>query len=303
MKLSILFMLKIALLASLYIVPSEAAVPIKINAYAIHFGGQVVYRYQVQNNSASTIYQVALGLQTEMNGAEELPGLPWSNNPTYFNADAAVMLPLNECKPFVGMDCFINVIQFESMTKPRSIISMSGAESNSQYIIGMEDIKAGASSSVAELYVPAAHQSTGYLTATGRVSLLDNFPKNPDGSLITSVEIPFTKLDTTPPVLTVTLTPATITSAQRGQMIPVTATITVKDDYDPAPEIKLVSVLADDPANGSDIQGDAVDTDDRSFSVRAARFNPAIMRSYIVVYSATDASGNTTTVSTKLPVN
>ena len=86
-------------------------------------------------------------------------------------------------------------------------------------------------------------------------------------------------------------------------MIPVTATITVKDDYDPAPEIKLVSVLADDPANGSDIQGDAVDTDDRSFSVRAARFNPAVARTYQVVYSATDASGNSTRVATTLIVN
>lgn len=297
MKLSIPFMLTTALFASLYIVPSEAAVPIKINAYAIHFGGQVVYRYQVQNNSVSTIYQVELGLQTEMNGLEELPGLPWSNNPTYFNADAAVMLPLNECKPFFGMDCFINVIQFESMTKPRSIIYMSGAESNPQHILGMENIKAGASSSVAELYVPAAHQSTGYLTATGRVSLLDNLPKNPDGSFITSVDVPFTKLDTTPPVLTVTLNPAPISAAQRGQMIPVTATITVKDDYDPAPEIKLVSIQTQGGFKPSDAPGALIGADSRSFQLNSTPYSPTVPRAYVLVFSATDASGNETRVS------
>jgi hypothetical protein len=292
MKLSISLILKSFLLTSLCATTADAAVPIQIKAYGIHFGGQVVYRYQVQNNSASTIYQVELGLQTEMNGPEELPGLPWSNNPTYFNADAAVMLPLNECKPFVGMDCFMSVIQFESMIKPRAVIHMSGAESSPQYIMGMEDIKAGTVSSVAELYVPAAHQSTGYLTATGRVSLLDNLPKNLDGSFITSVDVPFTKLDTTPPVLSVTLNPATITSAQRGQMIPVTATITVKDDYDPAPEIKLEYVKVLGAANPT-VGGAVIGTDSRRFQISVPAANPSNTLSwYAFLFSATDASGN-----------
>lgn len=297
MKLSISLILQSAILTSLFAATAEAAVPIQIKAYGIHFGGQVVYRYQVQNNSASTIYQVELGLQTEMNGPEELPGLPWSNNPTYFNADAAVMLPLNECKPFVGMDCFMNVIQFESMIKPRAVIHMSGAESSPQYIMGMEDIKAGTVSSVAELYVPAAHQSTGYLTATGRVSLLDNLPKNPDGSFITSVDVPFTKLDTTPPVLTVTLNLTTITAAQRGQMIPVTATITVKDDYDPAPEIKLVSIQTQGGFKPSDAPGALIGADSRSFQLNSTPYSPTVPRAYVLVFSATDASGNETRVS------
>ena len=51
-----------------------AGVPIKINAWGIHQGGQIVYRYQIENNSASTIYQADLGLNSP---GKELPGKPW----------------------------------------------------------------------------------------------------------------------------------------------------------------------------------------------------------------------------------
>jgi len=49
------------------------------------------------------------------------------------------------------------------------------------------------------------------------------------------------------------------------------------------------------------IQTSAVN--ERSFSVRAARFNPAIARTDQVIYCATDASGNTSIVSVNLRVN
>ncbi len=287
-----------------------APAPFIINAYGIHHGVNVVYRYQIVNNSASVISGVLLGTQDGVVAGREtaMPGLPWEKEPwaldeTYENE--FTLLPLSQCKPFAGTDCRVafnpeyypvsslfEMLSLERYIEPEPVV-----------LSEVHRIKPNTVSSVAEITVPRAYQSMGYLNATGVLLLFDEKTKNLDGTVMTEAKVPFTKIDTTPPVLTVTLTPATITAAQRGQMIPVTATITVKDDYDPAPEIKLVSVLADDPANGSDIQGDAVDTDDRSFSVRAARFNPAIARTYQVVYSATDASGNTSTATVNLLVN
>ena len=178
---------------------------------------------------------------------------------------------------------------------------MSGLENNlnppPKVFSGAEDIRPGSLSSIAELYISPAYQSPGYLTSYGEVFLLDNNTKNPDGKIVTSVEIPFTKVDITPPTLTVTLTPATLWPPNNKQ-VPVTATITVKDDYDPEPEIKLESITSSEVLAADDIQGAQLGTDDRSFSLAAKRAGTNMAgRIYTITYSATDASGNKATAS------
>jgi hypothetical protein len=278
-----------------------ASVPIKINAYAIHYGGQIVYRYQIENNSASIIGQVDIGLNSP---GKELPGKPWSLNPNY--SDVPVPLDAAHCKPFVGMDCTIAVFQFDYMPEPKTNISMRGVENNlippPKVFSGVEDIRPGTLSSVAELTIPQAYQSSGYLTASGEVYLLDNNTKDPDGKIITSVEIPFTQVDVTPPSLTVTLTPSTLHPNER--LVPITATIMVKDDYDPAPEIKLESITPSELAKPGDIRDAILGTDDRQFMLKAeSRGRNKAARFYTVIYSATDASGNKATASATVTVS
>lgn len=277
-----------------------AGVPIKINAWAIHYGGQIVYRYQIENNSASIIDQVDLGLNAV---GKELPGKPWSLNPNY--SDIPVPLDAAHCKPFVGMDCTIAVFQFDYMLEPKTNIMMEGVENSlnppPKVFSGAENIKPGTLSSVAELTISPAYQSSGYLTASGEVYLLDNNTKGPDGKIITSVEIPFTQVDVTPPSLTVTLTPTTLPS--NGKHVPITATITVKDDYDPAPEIKLESITPSEPAKPGDIRDASLGTDDRQFMLKADRDGRnKTGRVYTVIYSATDASGNKAAASATVTV-
>jgi hypothetical protein len=279
----------------------SAGVPIKINAWGIHHGGQIVYRYQIENNSASTIYQADIGLNSP---GKELPGLPWSLNPDY--SDVPVPLDAAYCKPFYAMDCTIAVFQFDYMPEPKTNIMMQSLESSMKpppkVLSGAAYIRPGALSTIAELYIAPAYQSPGYLTAYGEVYLLDNNTKNPDGTIVTSVEIPFTKLDVTPPVLSIALSPATIWPPNNKAM-PVTATITVTDDYDPEPEIKLESITASEPLAANDIQGAQLGTDDRSFSLMATRAgNNLAGRVYTVTYSATDASGNKATASATVAV-
>ncbi len=288
---------------AIFAVPeANAGVPIKINAWGIHYGGQVVYRYQIENNSASIIDQVSLGLNSP---GKELPGKPWSLNPAY--SDIPVPLDAAHCMPFYGMDCTINVFQFDYMDEPKAHINMRGVENNlippPKNFSGAEHIRPGALSSVAEITIPPTYQSPGYLTSFGKVWLLDNNTRNPDGTIVTSVEIPFTKVDVTPPVLSIVLTPSVMASAQREKLVPISALITVRDDYDPAPEIKLVSITANEVLEAEDVRGAAIGTDDRSFSLRAEHGEKSRTgRIYTVTYSATDASGNTATASATVTV-
>ena len=53
------------------------------------------------------------------------------------------------------------------------------------------------------------------------------------------------KLDTTSPTLTLTVSPTRL-RARAGTLVTVNATIKVQDDYDPAPEIRLESITAND---------------------------------------------------------
>ncbi len=284
------------LMASCAVPQAIAGVPIKINAWGIHQGGQIVYRYQIENNSASIIYQVDIGLNSP---GKELPGKPWSLNPAY--SDIPVPLDAAHCKPFYYMDCTIAVFQFDYMAEPKTNIMMEGLENNlippPKVLSGASYIRPGTRSSVAEITIPAAYQSPGYLTSFGEVYLLDNNTRNPDGTVVVSAEIQFTQVDVTPPTLTFTLSPATL-SPPSGNLVPITSTITVNDDYDPEAEIKLESITANEPLADGDIQDAQFDTDDRLFSLAAkcAATNLA-GRIYTVTYSATDASGNKATAS------
>jgi hypothetical protein len=100
------------------------------------------------------------------------------------------------------------------------------------------------------------------------------------------------KLDTTPPVLTVTVTPTRLQAAA-GKLVTVKATITVKDNYDPAPAIKLESITANEPLAAGDITGATLGTNDREFQLRDVKVpSGSAGRIYTITYSATDASGN-----------
>lgn len=280
---------------------ANADVPIKINAWGIHYGGQIVYRYQIENNSNSSINQVELGLNSP---GKELPGKPWSLNPNY--SDVPASLDLAKCKPFTSMTCEVTVFQFDYMAKPKTNIFMTGIENGQipppKVFSGAENIRSGTLSSVAELYIPLAYQSSGYLTASGTVWLLDNFPRNPDGTYVTSVEIPFTKVDVTPPSILVTLSPATLWPPN-GKLMSIDATIAVQDDYDPEPEIKLESITANETLDTKDIQNAQLGTDDRNFSLAAKRAGTNLAgRIYTVTYSATDGSGNKATASATVTV-
>jgi hypothetical protein len=107
--------------------------------------------------------------------------------------------------------------------------------------------------------------------------------------------------DTTPPDLTVTLSPTSLWPPNH-KLVPITASITVTDKCDPKPFVRLISITSNEPTNGvgdgntnADIQGVAFGTDDRTFQLRSERSGPGDGRVYTITYQASDHSGNSTT--------
>jgi uncharacterized repeat protein (TIGR01451 family) len=112
---------------------------------------------------------------------------------------------------------------------------------------------------------------------------------------------PLEILDVAAPALSVSATPAILWEPNH-KFQNITVTVAVQDNCDANPAITLVSVTSNEPATGflgsgdkgPDIQGAAVGTDDRSFSVRAERGtgNGSTGRVYTIIYRATDQFGN-----------
>ena len=137
----------------------------------------------------------------------------------------------------------------------------------------------------------------GFPLGTSTVTWTATDDSGNTGSAIQKVVI----VDTTPPVITVALSPAVLWPPNH-KLVPITASITVQDACDPKPTVKLVSITSSEPDNGvgdgdttGDIQGAVLQTDDRAFLLRSERSGPGGGRVYIVTYKASDASGNTTT--------
>ena len=111
------------------------------------------------------------------------------------------------------------------------------------------------------------------------------------------------KLDTTPPVISVSVTPNVLWPADH-KMVEITPTISVTDDQDPAPAVNLVSVTSNE---GDDVQGDGHTSEDIDVStgrifLRAERSGLGEDRVYTLTWIARDAAGNSATAQATVTV-
>ncbi|HEX5018941.1 MAG TPA: PQQ-binding-like beta-propeller repeat protein, partial [Actinomycetes bacterium] len=116
--------------------------------------------------------------------------------------------------------------------------------------------------------------------------------------------------DTTPPTLTLVLSP-TVLAPPNHRMVPVQATWQVVDICDPAAAVKLVSATSSEPDDApgigdgnttGDIQAADTGTPDASVLLRAERLAEGQGRVYTLVYTATDTSGNPASSSAQVVV-
>lgn len=115
--------------------------------------------------------------------------------------------------------------------------------------------------------------------------------------------------DTTPPEIAVDVTPKVLWPPNH-KLVDILAGVTVTDNIDPAPTFVLSSITSSESDNGNgsgnkngDIRDADVGTPDVEYRLRAERRGNGGGRTYTIVYTASDNSGNTasTTVSVFVP--
>ena len=275
------------LIAALLFVLSNFAwsqqAPVVVKTYGQHIGGNIVYHHQVTNNSSRDIVRVAIGLDTDDQGSKQ-PA-------TREQGELNFVMP-------VGSGLSGRKLNLASVTGPTGwTAEIIQIEHTGRYLQWYSpghpqpDIQPGQTFRFS-VTVPKYFQAylTGHFSAGFPV---DEGPRYYNGTM--------EKLDTTPPNLTVTLSPNILRKNEK--QVPITATITVKDDYDPQPEIKLESITANEVLENEDIKGALIGTDDRQFNLKAEREGKnKAGRIYTVTYSATDGSGNKATASATVTV-
>lgn len=122
------------------------------------------------------------------------------------------------------------------------------------------------------------------------------------------------RIDSTPPSLQVAASPSFLWPPNH-KLGAISVAVSVTDDTDASPSVKLVSVACDDDGkinlkpkptlracDPADIEGAAYGTDDREFALRAERLGTGPGRVYEITYSARDAAGNEATATTTVSI-
>jgi hypothetical protein len=284
---------------------------VRMQVYGIHQGSDIIYNYTLINNSAETLQNFVIGSTYNSTKAYEYPQLlrlptGWSYGETGETGTEIILAPGSTRQP------------------PNWTANLYGQQESGYYYLEWQTAPDGQGSAIApgqslagfsvtvplydphrsprEYYnagvsIPGWKQNDMYLSSNFKVSYWD-FTKNDLQNVWGALEI----ADKTPPTLTVTLSPSKLWPPNE-KMVAITATITTKDDVDPQPDIKLMSITANEPLDKDDIQGAQLYTDNRQFQLKAKRAgNNLAGRIYTVTYIANDASGNQTEVSATVTV-
>lgn len=328
------------LLLSLLIAPvaffgnfAEAQAPVAVKAYAVHTGENIQYHYQVTNKTrARNIHSVSIGNRgeqgddpaTQINEKPELSIYPTDSfwgPPSELGDDRGYsprlggifttpygwgvsILGYSNGWPDISPRFSIEwgkVAQTGPSILPGQTFNFSVTIAKSSVIDRNPNIVYGGHGSERYLAKPYLLGDPAYLNGHFTVGFLAG-KSTDEGPAHWEYTGQIESLDTTAPVLSTVLTPATL-GPPNEKLIPIAVTITVKDDYDPQPEIKLESITANEPLEKEDIKDAKIGTDDRQFKLKAEREGKnKAGRIYTVTYSATDATGNKATASATVTV-
>jgi hypothetical protein len=136
-------------------------------------------------------------------------------------------------------------------------------------------------------------RSVGKHTLYAKV--VEKFGDSTAGNNIDTMLVNVLPPDTTPPLVSLILTPNQLRPAD-NQMVRVRAFITTRDGQDRQLEVRLEAITHNEANSAADdVAGAEFGTDDRAFRLRAANSGKSRAgRIYEVVYSVTDWSGNKT---------
>lgn len=253
----------------------------QVKGYGVHVGDHVVYRYRVINNSSTNIAnpvrtgQIEIG-RASLDDPPELTSLPPTAYPPVYQSGILDVTVPTGWKWYVSGE--------EDQAPHTIVLETTEMPSSPHALLPGQTL----TFSVTRKNVNPTYLNSHFFIIAG------------DGAGEFSGLIE--REDTTPPSLSVSVTP-NVLWPPNNKPVAVNAAITVKDDYDPQPEIKLESITANEALATSDITGAQLGTDDRAFSLAAKRdgANEA-GRIYTITYSALDASGNKSTATATVTV-
>jgi hypothetical protein len=286
---------------------ADAQPSVSVQSYAKHVGSNTVYTYRVTNHGPERLFSFNIGCNCtnaeDTNSKPQLVIYPVNYDFDYGNFGITSKDSYVAPTGWEGNVAHYEdqgYISFEFSAWNTGISLLPGYTETFSIITRTID-----DSGIISLYASGGDEGEAYFYDVNRRGYLTgHYSYREDDATGQSrvVSYPMQLIDQTPPTISVTLNPTTLWPPN-DKLVPVTATITVKDDYDPEPEIKLESITATETLADSDIQDAQPGTDDRSFSLVAKRAgNNMAGRIYTVTYSATDASGNKTTASATVTV-
>lgn len=286
------------------LLPWQAMAAVQVKVYGQHHGSQVIYHYQIVNNSPDEVLGITVGYGAIPPGAKdsykpELVSRPsgWEareRNSLADDVDISLVPGTSTSPP--GWVAELYLVE-ESPTHGLTwgvLGTTTGTSAPTGGVVWLDAVQPGATLSGMSVTLDAADSS--YLNSHVKISRAIISVVHP--TLVVSLE----KLDTTPPSLSVSVSP-TVLWPPNEKLLPITVTLAVKDDHDPQPEIKLESITANEPLKKEDTKEAKIGTDDRQFKLKAERDGKnKIGRIYTITYSATDASGNKATASATVVV-
>jgi hypothetical protein len=284
-----------------------SAAGVRILAYGIHLGGNLVYNYKVVNSGTNTVIGFVIGNKFDTDENYSFPQLirlplGWSYGITGETGREIILAPGSTSQP----------LGWQSEVYGQQESGQHYLEWNSSSGDKSVDIYPGQTLAGFTVTVPLADNKLSLPMVTGQPVYTgpdENYIKGSFKATIFDSSMKFGDVwgtiepaDTTPPTLTVTLSPSKLWPPNE-KLVPITATITVKDDYDPQPEIQLESITANETLDKDDAKGVLPGTDNRHFMLKAEREGKnKAGRIYTVTYSATDGSGNKTIASATVTV-
>lgn len=283
---------------------SYAQEPVTVTAIAVHYGGNIQYTYKVTNHTkARTIVSVSIGnagkqppdpvspsnMQPELSiypagsywGPARTSGDNRGESPRLGGIYSSPLGWAGKVLLYGETDNFSVDWNLERSNTRIYPVIQSGQTFSYGVTVPLNDDPRSPFSMSDPAYLNG-HFTVGFDYS----KVIDEGPSswNYTGSIVS--------LDTKPPTLSISLSPSTLWPPN-DKLVPITATITASDDFDPQPEIKLESITATEMLATGDVQDAQIGMDDRSFSLIAKRAGTSKDgRIYTVTYSATDASGN-----------
>lgn len=281
---------------------------VRLQVYGTHQANSIIYHYKLINNSAETLRHFVLGSTYSIEDKGEYPQLErlpkgWTYGKTSETGTEILLASTSTSQPPYWTS---NV--YGQQENGNYYLEWETAPNGQAYAIPPGQSLAGFSVTV-PLYDPievppdyfnatqvVGEQDDIYLTGSFKVSYWD-----PSKNDLKNVWRPIEIVDTTPPTLSITLSPNIL--HQNEKYVLITATITVKDDYDPQPEINLVSIICNEPMDRDDVKVGKLFTDIRLFQLKADREGKSHAdRIYTATFVAIDGSGNQTMTSATVTV-